>query len=51
MAENLVVVSKIKSMVKGAGLRTVGDFIVALSWRFSQFIQSAIDMVKSDVKK
>ncbi len=51
MAENLVVVSKIKAMVKGAGLRTGGDFVDALSSRVSQIIQAAIDKVKADGKK
>lgn len=51
MAGNLIIVSKVKSLVKDAGLRTGGDFIDALSSRISQIIQAAIDKVKADGKK
>lgn len=51
MAENLVVVSKVKGMVKEAGFRTGGDFIDALSNRVSQIVQAAIDKVKAENKK
>ncbi|MFA5138961.1 MAG: hypothetical protein WC728_06980 [Elusimicrobiota bacterium] len=51
MAENLVVVSKVKNMVKEAGFRTGGDFIDALSNRVSQIVQAAIDKVKAENKK
>ena len=50
MAENLVVVSKVKSLAKGAGLRTGSDFIDGLSSRVSQIVQAAIDKVKADGK-
>jgi hypothetical protein len=51
MAENLVVVSKVKSMVKDAGLRTGGDFIDALSNRVQQIVQAAVEKVKAEGKK
>jgi hypothetical protein len=51
MAENLVVVSKVKNMVKEAGFRTGGDFIDGLSNRVSQIVQAAIDKVKAENKK
>ena len=51
MAETLVVVSKIKKMVKEAGLRTGGDYIEALSKKVSDMIQSSVGKVKSDANK
>lgn len=51
MAETLVVVSKVKAMVKEAGLRTGGDFIDALSSRVNQIVSAAIEKVKADGKK
>lgn len=51
MAENLVVVSKVKKMVKDAGLRTGGDFIEALSNRVNQIVQAGIDKVKAEGAK
>lgn len=51
MAETLVVVSKIKSMVKEAGLRTGGDFIEALSNRVAQIVQASVEKVKTEGKK
>ena len=51
MAETLVVVSKIKKMVKEAGLRTGGDYIEALSKRVDGLIQSSIAKVKTDASK
>jgi hypothetical protein len=47
----LVVVSKIKKMVKEAGLRTGGDYIDALSKRVDSLIQSSITKVKADASK
>jgi hypothetical protein len=51
MAETLVVVSKVKQIVKEAGLRTGGDFIDGLSNKISQLVQSAIQKVNADGKK
>lgn len=51
MAENLVVVSKVKKMVKDAGFRTGGDYIEGLSAKISGVIQASIDKVKLDGKK
>ena len=51
MAESLVVVSKIKKMVKEAGLRTGGDYIEALSSRVNTLIQASITKVKTDASK
>lgn len=51
MAESLVVVSKIKKMVKEAGLRTGGDYIDALSSRVNTLIQASIAKVKTDASK
>jgi len=51
MAETLVVVSKIKKMVKEAGLRTGGDYIEALSGRVGQMIAASVEKVKADASK
>jgi hypothetical protein len=51
MAETLVVVSKIKKVVKDAGLRTGGDYIDALSAKIATLIQTSVDKVKADGKK
>jgi hypothetical protein len=51
MAEVLIVTSKVKKMVKEAGLRTGGDYIDALSGRVSQIVQASIDKVKADASK
>jgi len=51
MAESLVVVSKIKKIVKEAGLRTGGDYIDALSGRVSQIVQASVAKVKADASK
>jgi hypothetical protein len=51
MAETLVVVSKVKKMVKDAGLRTGGDYIEALSKRIDDLIQASIAKVKNDASK
>ena len=48
MAENLVVVSKVKKMVKEAGLRTGADYIEALSSRLNQLINASVEKVKAD---
>jgi len=51
MAETLVVVSKIKKMVKEAGLRTGGDYIDALSARIDGIIKASVQKVQADGKK
>ena len=51
MAETLVVVSKIKKVVKEAGLRTGGDYIDALSKKISDMVQASVDKVKADASK
>ena len=51
MAENLVVVSKVKKMVKDAGFRTGGDYIEGLSAKISSIVQASIDKVKADANK
>jgi hypothetical protein len=51
MAEQLVVVSKVKKMVKDAGLRTGGDYIDALSSRINQMVEASINKVKGDANK
>ena len=51
MAENLVVVSKVKKMVKDAGYRTGGDYIEGLSGKIAAVVQASIEKVKLDGKK
>ena len=51
MAENLVVVSKVKKMVKDAGYRTGGDYIDSLSGKIGALVQASIEKVKADGKK
>ena len=51
MAESLVVVSKIKKMVKEAGLRTGGDYIDALSKKIEEIVNASVTKVKSDASK
>ena len=51
MAESLVVASKVKAVVKEAGLRTGGDFLDALSSRVAQIISAAVEKVKAENKK
>lgn len=51
MADTLVVGSKIKAMVKAAGLRTGSDFLDGLSSRVKQIVQVAIEKVKTEGKK
>ena len=51
MADTLVIVSKVKALVKGAGLRTGGDFIDGLSSRVNQIVAAAVEKVKNDGKK
>lgn len=51
MADNLVVTSKVKALVKEAGLRTGGDFISGLSERVTQIVTAAVEKVKAEGKK
>ena len=51
MAESLVVVSKVKKMVKEAGLRTGGDYIDALSKKIGEIINASVAKVKADASK
>jgi hypothetical protein len=51
MAETLVVVSKIKKLVKDAGLRTGGDFIDALSSKIEAAVKASVEKVQADGKK
>ena len=51
MAENLVVVSKIKKLVKEAGYRTGGDYIDALSAKIEAVVKSSIQKVQAEGKK
>lgn len=51
MAETLVVVSKVKKMVKEAGLRTGADYIDALSKKIGEIVQASVNKVKSDAGK
>ena len=47
MAENLVVVSKIKKVVKEAGFRTGMDYVTALSAKVEGIIKESIEKVKT----
>ena len=51
MAETFVVVSKVKKIVKEAGLRTGGDYIDALSKKVDDLVQASIAKVKTDASK
>ena len=51
MAEALVVASKVKKLVKEAGLRTGGDYIDALSVKIEAAVKSSIQKVQSEGKK
>jgi hypothetical protein len=51
MAEQLVVVSKVKKVVKEAGLRTGGDYIDALSKKIEEIVTASINKVKADANK
>lgn len=51
MAETLVVVSKVKKVVKDAGLRTGGDYIEALSKKVEEIVQASVNKVKGDASK
>lgn len=47
MAETLVVVSKIKKMVKEAGLRTGQDYIESLSSKVQSLVNDSVNKVKN----
>ena len=51
MAEVLVIVSKVKKMVKEAGLRTGGDYVDSLSKKVEEMVQASINKVKDSSKK
>jgi hypothetical protein len=51
MADNLVITSKIKKMVKDQGLRTGSGYITALSVKVEDIIKSSIAKVKQEGKK
>ncbi len=51
MPENLVVVSKVKKMVKEAGLRTGGDYVDALSKKVEEIVRASIAKVQADAGK
>jgi len=51
MPETLVVVSKIKKLVKDAGLRTGGDYIDALSAKIEAAVKASVQKVQADNKK
>ncbi len=48
MAETLVVVSKVKKIVKDAGLRTGGDYVDALSARVDALIKASVQKVQAE---
>ena len=48
---NLVVKSKVHGFVKSSGLRTGGDFYVALSDKMYALIQASIQKVEADGKE
>jgi hypothetical protein len=51
MADTYVVVSKIKKVVKEAGLRTGGDYIEALSKKVDELVAASVNKVKADGSK
>ena len=51
MPENLVVVSKVKKMVKEAGLRTGGDYVEALSKKVEEIVRNSVTKVQTDASK
>ncbi|MFC1523003.1 hypothetical protein ACFL6Y_11400 [Elusimicrobiota bacterium] len=51
MADILVVTSKIKKIVKDAGLRTGADYLEGLSSKVDSLIKESIGRVQSDGKK
>jgi len=51
MAEILVVVSKVKKLVKDAGLRTGEDFVSALSERVEAAVKASVTKVQTEGKR
>ena len=51
MAEALVVASKVKKLVKEAGLRTGGDYLDALSAKIESAVKASIQKVQTEGKK
>ena len=51
MAEVLVVASKVKKIVKEAGLRTGGDYLNALSAKIEAAVRASIQKVQAEAKK
>jgi len=51
MAENLVVVSKVKKLVKEAGYRTGGDYVDALSAKIEAVVKASVQKVQTEGKK
>lgn len=51
MAEILVVVSKVKKMVKLAGLRTGADYISSLSGKVDEMVKASIEKAKQAANK
>ncbi len=51
MAENLVVTSKVKKLIKDQGLRTGGSYIAALSSKVEEMINSSIGKLKQEGKR
>lgn len=51
MAENLVVVSKVKKMVKEKGFRTGGDYIDALSKKVEGLVNESVSKVQTEGKR
>ena len=51
MAENLVVTSKVKKIIKDQGLRTGGSYISALSAKVEEMINASIGKLKQEGKR
>lgn len=51
MAEQLVVVSKVKKLVKEAGYRTGGDYLDSLSAKVTAIVTASIEKVKAEGNK
>lgn len=51
MADMLVVASKVKKVVKEAGLRSSPGYLEGLSKKVEELIKTSVDKVKADGKK
>ena len=51
MADNLVIISKVKKMVKEQGLRTGSTYIAALSSKVESIVNESIQKLKSEGKR